>query len=96
MGLEDWILWHPGSNYEPFVAGLERGEAQSRAKKNYTPPADVMSWLNRFEREGVRAARERAAEQARRAEERWAAPSELDAGRLGRLRQRLRRRWRRA
>jgi hypothetical protein len=65
VGLEDWILWHPGSNYEPFVAGLERGEAQPRGKANYTPPADVMSWLNRFEREGVRAARERAAEQAR-------------------------------
>ena len=65
VGLEDWILWHPGSNYEPFVAGLERGEAQSRAKANYTPPADVMSWLQRFEREGVRAARERAAQQAR-------------------------------
>ena len=48
------------------------------------------------EREAQRVAAERAAEQARRAEERWAAPSELDAGRLGRLRQRLRRRWRRA
>ena len=48
------------------------------------------------EREAQRVAAERAAEQARRAEERWAAPSELDTGRLGRLRQRLRRRWRRA
>jgi hypothetical protein len=65
VGLDDWILWHPGSNYEQFVPALERGEAQSRKKASYTPPADVMSWLNRFEREGVRAAREEAARQAR-------------------------------
>jgi hypothetical protein len=64
VGLEDWVLWHPGSNYEHIVAGLERGEATSHAKPNYTPPADVMSWLQRFEREGVRAAREKAVAQA--------------------------------
>jgi hypothetical protein len=65
VGLEDWVLWHPGSNYEHIVAGLETGEAQSRKKDGYTPPADVMSWLQRFEREGVRAARDKAAQQAR-------------------------------
>ena len=65
VGLDDWSLWHPGSNYEHIVAGLEQGEAQSRKKDGYTPPADVMAWLNRFEREGVRAAREKAAQQAR-------------------------------
>ena len=48
------------------------------------------------EREAQRVAAERAAKQERRAEQGWAAPSELDAGRLGRLRQRLRRRWHRA
>jgi hypothetical protein len=64
-GLDDWVLWHPGSNYEHIVAGLETGEAQSRKKAGYEPPADVMSWLQRFEREGVSAARERAAQQAR-------------------------------
>jgi hypothetical protein len=65
VGLEDWVLWHPGSNYEHIVAGLEQGEAQPRAKPNYTPPADVMSWLQRFEREGVSAARAKAVAQAR-------------------------------
>jgi hypothetical protein len=65
VGLEDWVLWHPGSNYEHIVAGLEQGEAQPRAKEGYAPPQDVMSWLQRFEREGVRAAREKAAQQAR-------------------------------
>ena len=65
VGLEDWVLWHPGSNYEHIVAGLEQGDAQPHAKPNYTPPADVMAWLQRFEREGVSAARDKAAQQAR-------------------------------
>ncbi len=65
VGLEDWVLWHPGSNYEHIVAGLEQGEAQPRGKQSYAPPADVKSWLDRFEREGVRSAREKAAAQAR-------------------------------
>jgi hypothetical protein len=64
-GLDDWVLWHPGSNYEHIVAGLETGDAQSHRKPDYTPPADVMSWLQRFEREGVRTARDKAAAQAR-------------------------------
>ncbi|HEU0014541.1 MAG TPA: putative glycoside hydrolase [Longimicrobium sp.] len=65
VGLEDWVLWNPASRYDGIRAGLENGETQPRAKPNYTPPADVMAWLNRFEREGVRAAREKAAAQAR-------------------------------
>ncbi|WP_420129438.1 putative glycoside hydrolase [Longimicrobium sp.] len=65
VGLEDWVLWHPGSNYEHIVAGLATGEAQPQGKQNYTPPADVMSWLQRFEREGVSAARAKAVAQAR-------------------------------
>jgi len=65
VGLDDWILWHPGSNYEHIVEGLETGETQSRRKSGYTPPQDVMSWLQRFEREGMNAAREKAAQQAR-------------------------------
>jgi hypothetical protein len=64
VGLEDWVLWHPGSKYDHVRGGLENGEPQSRRKANYTPPADVQSWLSRFEREGVRAARERAVQQA--------------------------------
>ena len=64
VGLDDWILWHPGSRYEPFVAGLER-TTESRAKSGYTPPGDIASVLALFERQGVSEARERAAEQAR-------------------------------
>lgn len=65
VGLDDWILWHPGSNYEHIVPALETGEAQSRRKSGYAPPQDVMSWLQRFEREGMRAARDKAAQQVR-------------------------------
>ena len=65
VGLDDWVLWHPGSNYEHIVAALAPGEAQSHKKAGYTPPADVMSWLQRFEREGMGAARDKAAQQAR-------------------------------
>ena len=65
VGFEDWILWNPASRYDHIRAGLENGETQPRAKREYTPPDDVMAWLQRFEREGVRAAREKAAEQAR-------------------------------
>jgi hypothetical protein len=65
VGLDDWVLWHPGSNYEHIVAALEPGDAVSHKKSGYTPPADVMSWLRRFENEGMGAARDKAAQQAR-------------------------------
>jgi hypothetical protein len=65
VGFDDWVLWSAGSKYEAIYPGLERGEAQSRKKAQYTPPADVLQWVNRFEREGVRAAREKAVQQAR-------------------------------
>jgi hypothetical protein len=81
VGFDDWILWHPGSKYDHIVAGLERGEPQSRRKPEYTPPADVQAWLNRFEREGVSAARQRAVEQARG---RTTDPAAAQAARTGR------------
>jgi hypothetical protein len=65
VGYEDWILWHPGSLYAPFVDGLERGEARPRAKAEYAPPPEVLRVVDLFERQGVADARERAAEQAR-------------------------------
>jgi hypothetical protein len=65
VGFDDWVLWSAGSKYEAILPGLERGEAQSRKKPQYNPPADVLQWVNRFEREGVRAAREKAVQQAR-------------------------------
>jgi hypothetical protein len=64
VGFEDWILWHPGSQYEPFLAGLDR-TTESRASASYEPPEDVLATVDRFERQGVREARERAVEQAR-------------------------------
>jgi predicted small lipoprotein YifL len=64
VGFDDWILWHPGSRYEHVAAGLER-ELKSHAAAEYVPPADVLSTVDRFERQGVRDARERAAQQAR-------------------------------
>ena len=60
VGLDDWILWHPGSQYEPFLAALEP-TTESRAVETYTPPADVLAQVNAFERLGVAAAREAAA-----------------------------------
>jgi hypothetical protein len=64
VGFDDWILWHPGSRYDHILGGLER-EARSSAAASYSPPQDVLSTVDRFENQGVRAARERAAEQAR-------------------------------
>ncbi|HSU14228.1 putative glycoside hydrolase [Longimicrobium sp.] len=63
VGFDDWILWSPGSHYEQVAAGLER-ETVSRRKPQYAPPADVLSTVNIFDRQGVRTAREKAARQA--------------------------------
>ena len=64
VGFDDWVLWHPGSKYEPILAGLDR-EAQSHAKSSYTPPPEVLSVVELFEKQGVRTARDKAAAQAR-------------------------------
>jgi hypothetical protein len=36
-GYDGWVLWHPGSNYAPFEAALERGPLVSRKKASPTP-----------------------------------------------------------
>ncbi|HEX8272245.1 MAG TPA: putative glycoside hydrolase [Longimicrobiaceae bacterium] len=64
VGYDDWVLWHPGSKYEPFLAGLEK-ETRSHRAASYTAPADVQAMVRRFEREGVAEARRKASEQAR-------------------------------
>jgi hypothetical protein len=64
VGFENWILWSPGSHYEQVAAGLERTTV-SRRKPQYTPPPEVLSTVNLFDRQGVRTAREKAAHQAR-------------------------------
>ncbi len=35
-GYDGWVLWHPGSKYEPFLPALEKGELVSH-KKGATP-----------------------------------------------------------
>jgi hypothetical protein len=64
VGFDDWVLWHPGSKYEPILGGLDR-ETQSHAKPSYTPPPEVLAAVELFEKQGVRTAREKAAAQAR-------------------------------
>jgi hypothetical protein len=64
VGYDDWVIWHPGSKYEPLLAGLEKTTV-SRAKRDYTPPADVLATVDLFEKQGVKKARSKAAEQAR-------------------------------
>jgi hypothetical protein len=62
VGFDDWFLWNPGSHYEQVAAGLDRETASHR--KQYTPPADVLSTVNLFDRQGVATARQKAARQA--------------------------------
>ena len=31
-GYDGWVLWHPGSKYEPFLPGLEKGDLVSHKK----------------------------------------------------------------
>ena len=64
VGFDDWVLWHPGSKYEPILGGLER-EMKSEAKTSYTPPPEVLAAVELFEKQGVRTARDKAAAQAR-------------------------------
>ena len=33
-GYDGWVLWHPGSKYELFLPGLEKGELVSHKKAN--------------------------------------------------------------
>lgn len=57
VGLEDWILWHPGSQYGPFVEGLDN-EARPMSRAGFTPPAHLVNLADRWEELGVRASRE--------------------------------------
>lgn len=51
LGLEDWILWHPGSRYGQVAEGLAR-ETTARGGR-FTPPEEMLRVVDRFEREGV-------------------------------------------
>ena len=60
LGLEDWIFWNPNSNYEAIEAGFERATAPHG--KPFTPPAAMVAQVDRFEREGITATRQRVAQ----------------------------------
>ncbi len=63
VGVEDWILWNPGSRYEQMAEAFGR-TTEPRAK-SWSGDAELTALIDRFERQGVAEARRRAAEQAR-------------------------------
>ncbi|MBV9773591.1 MAG: putative glycoside hydrolase [Gemmatimonadetes bacterium] len=58
LGVEDWIFWNAGSNYDAVSAGFARGEALPQAKR-FDAPQRLVRVVNRFDREGVAEARQR-------------------------------------
>jgi hypothetical protein len=62
LGLEDWILWNPGSRYDQMVDGF--GQTTEPRARAWTPDPELTALVDQFERRGVLAARQRAAEQA--------------------------------
>ena len=58
LGLEDWILWHPGSSYERYEPALQR-RTGSRARL-HEPPPSLVARMDRYEGWGMREARARA------------------------------------
>lgn len=59
LGLEDWILWHPGSRYEQIAGALAR-ETRPRARRVAPTPA-LAATVDRLDREGAAVERERLA-----------------------------------
>ncbi|CAN5674882.1 hypothetical protein BH23GEM5_BH23GEM5_17340 [soil metagenome] len=57
LGLEDWIFWDPFVRYERMEAGFAPATA-SRGKP-WQPSAEMVSIVDRFDREGAEAERER-------------------------------------
>jgi hypothetical protein len=59
VGLDDWVFWHPGSRYAQIEAAFER-ELRPRAG-SFQPLPAVLEQVDLLDRQGARAARERAA-----------------------------------
>ena len=57
LGLEDWIFWHPGSNYAQIAGAFARETAPQAALA--PPPAALAATVDRLDREGAAAERER-------------------------------------
>ena len=58
LGLEDWIFWHPTSKYDAMAGAFAR-EAVPQARR-FAPPASLVRTVDRFDREGAAAMRQRA------------------------------------
>jgi hypothetical protein len=59
LGLEDWILWHPGSRYDQVAAGLEPSDA--RRARSFVPSDDLVASVDGFETQRARRQAERIA-----------------------------------
>ena len=59
LGLEDWIFWHPGSNYAQLAGAFAR-TTESRAQR-FDPSASLVRHVDVLDRGGAAAARERVA-----------------------------------
>jgi hypothetical protein len=51
LGLEDWIFWHPGANYEQIAGAFER-TLEPRAR-TFTPGEALTAAVDRLDGEGV-------------------------------------------
>ncbi len=59
LGLEDWIFWHPTSKYGQIEGAFARDE--SPRARAFTAPRAMTAAVDRFDREGAAAARQRLA-----------------------------------
>jgi hypothetical protein len=60
LGLEDWIFWHPQSDYSQ-IAGAFLRETAPQTGEVAVLPASLAATVDRFDREGVTSVRERLA-----------------------------------
>jgi hypothetical protein len=60
LGIEDWIFWHPGSNYAQIAGAFARETAPEA--RPASPPAALTATVDRLDREGAAAERERLTE----------------------------------
>jgi hypothetical protein len=58
VGLEDWVFWNAASRYDQVAGAFAREDAPHA--RRYEPPVAVVRQVDRFERWGMRQAREHA------------------------------------